>query len=70
MSALNAQSCLKASLSLKPRRSDIFDDAYRQARTLAAAETGLPLKTFPIDPPFTLDELSSEDHAPWRAPEA
>lgn len=67
---LNAQSCLRDSPSLKPRRSDIFGEAYRQARKLAAAETGLPIKTFPLDPPFTLDELSSEDYAPWSAPEA
>lgn len=65
---LNAQSCLDASPSLKPRRAALFDKAYRQARKLASAETGLPSKTFPTDPPFTLDELSSEDYAPWSAP--
>ena len=67
---LNAQDCLDASPSLKPRRQDLFDGAYRQARKLAAAETGLPLKTFPVDPPFTLDDLSSEDYTPWPAPES
>ena len=67
---LDAESCLKASPSLKPRRADIFDDAYRQARKLASAETGLPLATFPVDPPFTLDELSSEDDMPWQVPGA
>lgn len=64
---LNAQSCLKASPSLKPRRTEIFADAYRQARKLAIAETGLPSQTFPADPPFTLDELSDECHMPWTA---
>ena len=55
---------------LKPRRADIFDNADRQARKLAAAETGLPLGTFPVEPPFTLDDLSSEDHTPWSVPGA
>ena len=67
---LNAQDCLDANPSLKPRRPELFAAAYRQARKLAAAETGLPLATFPVDPPFTLDELSSEDHTPWQAPGA
>ncbi len=67
---LNAQDCIDASPSLKPRRQELFDAAYRRARKLAAAETGLPLETFPADPPFTLDELSSEDYTPWQAPQA
>ena len=67
---LDAQDCLDASPSLKPRRRELFDAAYRQARKLAAAETGLALKTFPVEPPFTLDELSSEDHTPWPTPDA
>lgn len=67
---LDAQDCLAENASLKPRRQELFDRAYGQARKLAAAETGLPLTTFPVDPPFTLEELSSEDHAPWRAPDA
>lgn len=66
---LNAQDCLDASPSLKPRRQELFTFAYRQARKLAAAETGLPLKTFPVEPPFTLDQLSSEDYTPWTPPE-
>ena len=62
---LNAQSCLDASPSLKPRRAALFDKAYRQARRLASAETGLPMGAFPEESPFTLDELSSEDYTPW-----
>ena len=66
---LNAQSCLRDNPSLKSRRPALFAEAYAQARKLAATETGLPLKTFPVDPPFTLQELSSEDYAPWMSPE-
>ena len=62
---LNAQSCLDASPSLKPRRAALFDKAYGQARRLASAETGLPMRLFPDQPPFTLEELSSEDYTPW-----
>ena len=66
---LNAQDCLDANPSLKPHRSEVFEAAYHQARKLASAETGLPLKTFPVEPPFTLDELSSEDYTPWQTPQ-
>ncbi len=34
--------------------------AYPAARLEAAAETGLPLKTFPEENPFTLDQVSDE----------
>jgi len=62
--------CLDANPSLKPRRQDLFTVACRQARKLAVAETGSPPRTFPVDPPFTLDELASEDTTPWQAPQA
>ena len=64
---LNAQNCLAANPGLKPRRPILFDQAYRQARKLAAAETDLQIATFPVDPPFTLEELSSEDYTPWTS---
>ena len=66
---LNAQSCLDASPSLQPRRAALFEKAYRQARRLASAETGLSMNKFPDDPPFTLEELSSEDYTPWTIPD-
>lgn len=40
-------------LSLKPKADDIFAEAYTDARPVAAAETGLPAKTFPPTPPFS-----------------
>lgn len=67
---LNAQDCLDANPSLKSRRHELFRAAYAQARKLAAVETDLPLRTFPVDPPFTLDELVSEDYVPWQASQA
>jgi hypothetical protein len=38
--------------SLKPRQAEALEIAYRQARQMAEAETGLPLKTFPLDCPY------------------
>lgn len=42
---------------LKPRQNDALQRAYRTARFDAAAETGLPLKVFPEDCPYALDEI-------------
>ena len=39
--------------SLKFKANDIFAEAYADARLVAAAETGLPTKTFPPTPPFS-----------------
>lgn len=37
--------------SLKPRLDEIRDEAYRQARVAAQAETGLAIDVFPADAP-------------------
>ncbi len=37
--------------SLKPKRDELRRRAYRRSRIEAALETGLPLSTFPDDPP-------------------
>ena len=50
--------------SLKPKLADIFDKAYRDGRKLAASETGLPLGTFPVEPPFSSDEALSQSWLP------
>jgi hypothetical protein len=54
---------LRGSPGLKPKRSAEFREAYADARSIAAAETGLPLATFPPHPPYTLDEAM--DPAFW-----
>jgi hypothetical protein len=46
---------LRDNPSLKPFLSEAFTDGYKKGRLLAIAETNLPAKTFPIDPPFDLD---------------
>jgi len=46
----------KDSPSLKRYFSEVFNECYQDARELAAAETGLPLETFPIQTPFTTED--------------
>jgi hypothetical protein len=55
---------LKENPGLKPQRAARFADAYEDARKLAAAETGLPIETFPETSPFSLDEAMTEDFYP------
>ncbi|ADH90399.1 protein of unknown function DUF29 [Ancylobacter novellus DSM 506] len=43
--------------SLKSRREEATASAYRGARKEAAAETGIPLRTFPETNPYPLDEI-------------
>ena len=38
-----------------------MNKTYNRARNGAAGETGLPLKTFPTNPEWTVDELMSHD---------
>ena len=49
---------------LKPTRERAFDKAYRNAREPAAAETGLPLETFPEQAPYDLDRVVDKDFYP------
>ncbi|MGK7877059.1 MAG: DUF29 domain-containing protein [Xenococcaceae cyanobacterium] len=55
---------LKDSPSLKPYLAEVFDECYRDARDLASAETALPLDTFPIETPFSLEETLNSDYLP------
>lgn len=43
--------------SLKGRREEAMASAYHGARKEAAAETGIPLRTFPETNPYPLDEI-------------
>lgn len=47
---------LAESPSLRPRRSELFAKAYLTARDNAAIETKLPLRRFPVDNPYTLEQ--------------
>jgi Domain of unknown function DUF29 len=50
--------------SLRGYFQTMFDECYQNARKQAADETGLSLQTFPIEPPFTLDDCLDEDFLP------
>ena len=43
---------VKDNPSLKSKADEIFAEAYADARLIAASETGLPEKTFPVEPSF------------------
>lgn len=41
-----------------------FEKIYRKSRQMASKETGLPLSTFPEEPPFTFEQVIDEDYLP------
>jgi Domain of unknown function DUF29 len=55
---------LNDSPSLRREVSGIVSERYEMARRNAAAETGLPLATFPTDCPFAVDDLLAEEWLP------
>ncbi len=50
--------------SLKPYFDDVLEDCYQTAREFASEQTGLDIKTFPIDIPFTKEEILSSNYLP------
>jgi hypothetical protein len=52
-----AADVLEDNPGLKSRLAQAFKRAYRDAREEAAVETGLPLRIFPKDCPYTREEL-------------
>ena len=61
---LNAAEILAENPGLKPRVRALFGRAYNGTRREAAAETGLPLSTFPETCPFPLAKALDEDWWP------
>ena len=60
----NVAELLEENPGLKPKREEAFTKAYARARADAAFETKLPLRSLPIDPPFTLLQLESKARWP------
>jgi hypothetical protein len=54
----------KESPSLQAYFTEIFNECYQDARELAAAETGLEIDAFPVEPPFTPEETLNSDYLP------
>lgn len=51
----------KESPSLKRYFIDVFDDCYQDARKLAAKETGLDIAIFPVNCPFSQQDVLDSD---------
>lgn len=54
----------KESLSLQPYFAEIFNQCYQDARELAAAETGLAIDTFPVEPLLTPEAAFDSNYLP------
>jgi hypothetical protein len=50
--------------SLKRYFDDVLDNCYQKARRFASEETGLDIKTFPFDLPFTKEQILNSDYLP------
>ena len=57
---------LRESPSLSPFVSEVLVEAYSDAREAASNETGLPETEFPVECPFSPDEILSRDFLPDR----
>ena len=55
---------IRESPSLHPYAREVYAESYADGREQAAAETGLPLATFPADPPFTLEQALDPQFLP------
>lgn len=60
------QKAFQESPSLQPY-TEIFNECYQDARELAAAETGLAIDGFPVETPFTSEEILKSDYFPTQA---
>jgi hypothetical protein len=50
--------------SLKRYFNEVLEKCYQKARRFASEETGLDIKTFPIDLPFTKEQILDSDYLP------
>ncbi len=62
------RSLIEESPSLRPHALQVFGRCYADAREDAATETGLPLKLFPKECPYTLDQALDPEFWPGTAP--
>jgi hypothetical protein len=50
--------------SLKRYFNEVLEKCYQKARRFASEETGLDIKTFPVDLPFTKEQILNPDYLP------
>ncbi len=58
------QEALDISPSLRPYFEQILADCYQEARDLTATETGVGLENFPIENPFTQEQVLDRKYLP------
>ena len=67
-SIINARSDIELILhdnpGVKSRADDLFLRGYERARRLAQAETGMPIKRFPVAPPFSREQAEDDEFWP------
>ena len=49
---------------LKKHAEESFSKSFIKAREIASDETGLPLRHFPEEPPFSFEQVIGEDYLP------
>lgn len=64
----NVVDLLEDNPGLKPKREGALAKAYAKARSDAAFETKLDIRQFPVEPPFTLEQLEARDWWPEGFP--
>ncbi len=62
--SLRLNKAIKKSPSLKPYFTNVYQECYQDARLVASRETGLDIKTFPLDCPFTPEQVLDPDYLP------
>jgi hypothetical protein len=55
---------LRENPSLRSRTGELMADTYAGARKLATVETDLPKNTFPLECPYTFDQILDDDFLP------
>jgi hypothetical protein len=63
-SRMGVSKVLKKNPGLKPRRQELFESAYPEARQGAAEETNLPSEHFPPGNPYTLEQATDPEFWP------
>ena len=62
--SLRLNKALKKSPSLKPYFQTVYEECYQDARLIASRETGIEIKIFPVDCPFTTEQVLNPDYLP------
>ena len=62
--SLRLNKALKKSPSLKPYLKNVYEECYQDARLVASRETGLDINIFPVNCPFTSEQVLNPDYLP------